>query len=441
MKPENLLFSAEDILKITDFGIAKVVADGSVLATRSGDILGTPAYMAPEQTIGEGLGPATDVYGVATMFYELLAGRLPYAEEGGALAVAYRHVYEDPVPLRTTAPHVPQNLSEVVMRGLERVPDDRYASAAEFGRAIGSAVAAELGRGWLDQSSVRLLEAGPLLDSARQGPVVSRPALETIAVRAPHRSSAPPALHSRQPVRNLLARPEWPWRKGALAGAMLVALLVVATVGFGQPKRTNAGIAAGQAAIGTTDLTSGRPARLNLNSISLHDQAAEGDTASIEFSVDGVTLGSSSAATIHNGRATLNATGLAHLIPSRATGRLILKRPGGSAQHTDFPVMLAHRNFLTVPAGLAALGWCFVAGYAGSYLRLLSRHRRRRTSFAGLAAVGATAGLVTVFTVWSLGYRQPTFGTTLFCAGLGVALAIGSGLFVTDVRRRKLVEA
>ena len=77
VKPENLMFSASGALKVTDFGIAKVVGGEGTLATRAGEVVGTPAYIAPEQARGAALSPATDVYAVATMFYELLSGQLP----------------------------------------------------------------------------------------------------------------------------------------------------------------------------------------------------------------------------------------------------------------------------------------------------------------------------------------------------------------------------
>src|SRR5439155_23806558 len=100
IKPENLLFSTSRVLKVTDFGIARVVGGSETLATSAGQILGTPSYMAPEQAEGTELSPATDIYATGVMLYELLSGRLPYSDEGGALAIIYRHVYEEPIPLR-----------------------------------------------------------------------------------------------------------------------------------------------------------------------------------------------------------------------------------------------------------------------------------------------------------------------------------------------------
>ena len=112
MKPENVLFGEDRVLKVTDFGIARVLGEDDTLATREGEILGTPAYMAPEQASGADLGPTTDVYATGVMLYELLSGRLPYPEEGGSLAIVMRHINEDATPLADVAPGVPPQLSE-----------------------------------------------------------------------------------------------------------------------------------------------------------------------------------------------------------------------------------------------------------------------------------------------------------------------------------------
>ena len=122
MKPENVLFGEDRVLKVTDFGIARVLGDDDTLATHEGEILGTPAYMAPEQASGAELGPTTDVYATGVMLYELLSGRLPYPEEGGSLAIVMRHINEDAVPLADVAPGVPPHLSDVVMRALAAIP-------------------------------------------------------------------------------------------------------------------------------------------------------------------------------------------------------------------------------------------------------------------------------------------------------------------------------
>ena len=138
VKPENLMFGARGALKVTDFGIAKMVGGGETLATRAGDVLGTPAYMAPEQARGGALSAATDVYGLATMLYELLAGVLPFADDGDAMALLFKHAFEAPIPLGDVAPAIPADVISVVMRGLATDPSERFATADAFGIALAS---------------------------------------------------------------------------------------------------------------------------------------------------------------------------------------------------------------------------------------------------------------------------------------------------------------
>jgi len=107
IKPENLMFSGTGALKVTDFGIAKVVGGEETMATRAGEVVGTPAYIAPEQARGGDLSPATDVYAVATMLYELLSGQLPFEDDGDGMALMFKHAFEQPEPLLDKAPTVP----------------------------------------------------------------------------------------------------------------------------------------------------------------------------------------------------------------------------------------------------------------------------------------------------------------------------------------------
>lgn len=165
VKPENVMFSDDGVLKVTDFGIAKVLSGSEALATRAGDILGTPAYMAPEQAVGGDIGPPADVYAAGVMLYELLSGRLPFSEEGGALAIVYRHVNEEPVPITQQAPSVPAPLADVVMGALARSPDERFATAEELGVALGEAATAAWGVGWLERAELSVAAPGPILAS------------------------------------------------------------------------------------------------------------------------------------------------------------------------------------------------------------------------------------------------------------------------------------
>jgi serine/threonine protein kinase len=166
VKPENLMFASDETVKIADFGIAKVIGGSATLATRSGEILGTPAYIAPEQARGAELGPATDVYAAGTILYELLSGKLPFPGDANPATVLYQHVYEQPAPLLQVAPSVPPGLAQLIDRALASSPSDRYASAEEFGVAIAEFAAGEWGPDWLRATNIPLSDGGHILEAA-----------------------------------------------------------------------------------------------------------------------------------------------------------------------------------------------------------------------------------------------------------------------------------
>jgi non-specific serine/threonine protein kinase len=168
VKPDNALVADDGVLKMTDFGIAKVLGGVETSLTRTGFVLGTPAYMAPEQAEGSDPGPETDVYAVGTILYELLAGRLPFDRDANVMQMLYRRINVEPRPLLEVAPDVPPELAEVIMRALERDRADRYASAEEVGVAIAKAATAAWGPGWLERTAFALT-AGPILSAAQGG--------------------------------------------------------------------------------------------------------------------------------------------------------------------------------------------------------------------------------------------------------------------------------
>jgi len=139
VKPGNLLRSEEGQVKLADFGIAKAT-DGSAI-TQAGSVLGTAAYLAPEQAHGEPATPRSDLYGLGVVTYQLLAGRLPY-EATSLTELALAQQREHPPRLDEVNPEVPAALSDAVDRALELDPEDRYEDAEQMRRALQAAARA-----------------------------------------------------------------------------------------------------------------------------------------------------------------------------------------------------------------------------------------------------------------------------------------------------------
>jgi serine/threonine-protein kinase len=135
IKPQNLLVGADGVLKIVDFGIARY-DDGQGM-TATGTVLGTAAYLAPEQAAGESVTAAADIYALGAVLYELLTGRPPRQIE--SLAELVPHVDDAITPVRELAPETPRELELVVMRCLARYPQYRPASAAELAHDLAEA--------------------------------------------------------------------------------------------------------------------------------------------------------------------------------------------------------------------------------------------------------------------------------------------------------------
>ncbi|UFS96129.1 serine/threonine-protein kinase [Nocardia huaxiensis] len=197
VKPSNLMFSGNGTLKLTDFGIAKIVGGDETLVTRAGEILGTPSYIAPEQVRGQQLSPATDVYALATMLYQLLSGTLPFPPAEDTLAMLFAHAYGEPVPLDTVAPTIPQPIADVVMRGLAPDPDSRFDSAESFGVALAEPAAFCWGTGWLTPVGIPVVGADTIVAAATGS-------------RTPARPSPPPSPHPRAPSPTPTATPASP---------------------------------------------------------------------------------------------------------------------------------------------------------------------------------------------------------------------------------------
>jgi tRNA A-37 threonylcarbamoyl transferase component Bud32 len=128
IKPQNLLVTQKGDVKVTDFGIARAAASISSVATGTGAVLGTAAYMSPEQARGDPVGPQSDLYSLGVVLYEMLTGTLPYEAES-PIALAMMHINEPPRSPRQVNPEVPEPLNALTLKLLAKDPEDRYPSA------------------------------------------------------------------------------------------------------------------------------------------------------------------------------------------------------------------------------------------------------------------------------------------------------------------------
>jgi eukaryotic-like serine/threonine-protein kinase len=133
LKPGNVLFDAEGRAKIADFGIAQF--GGAVTLTEAGTILGTAAYMSPEQAAGEAATPASDVYSFGVVLYRMLTGRLPF-EAGNPAELAAMHQTARPTPVGSIRPDVPAPLADLTMSALAKRPEERPASGAALAELL-----------------------------------------------------------------------------------------------------------------------------------------------------------------------------------------------------------------------------------------------------------------------------------------------------------------
>lgn len=127
IKPQNVLLTASDEAKVADFGIAR--AASSKTMTETNLVLGTSAYMSPEQVRGERVGPASDLYSLGVVLYEALTGEQPYRADD-PIATAMKHLDEPPPHPGVANPAIPEGLDALVVKLLAKSPEERYASAA-----------------------------------------------------------------------------------------------------------------------------------------------------------------------------------------------------------------------------------------------------------------------------------------------------------------------
>ena len=134
IKPHNMLITPDNRLKITDFGIARALASVNP-NERSDEVWGSPSYFSPEQAAGEAPSPASDVYSLGIVFYEMLTGQLPFSAET-SLELAQMHRFSKPPSPRKFNPAISPTLEKIILKVLSKEPSSRYRTADQLGRIL-----------------------------------------------------------------------------------------------------------------------------------------------------------------------------------------------------------------------------------------------------------------------------------------------------------------
>ncbi len=218
VKPHNLLLDERDRLAVGDFGIARLADDTQL--TQTGLVLGTAAYLSPEQANGEPVTAASDRYALAVVAYEMLAGRRPFASAPPSAQVAQR-LGDDAPPASQAAPDLPAEIDAVLARGMAREPADRPATAAALVAGIEEAL-----------GPIHPPEAPPVPTQSAREAAPPAPPPPSPAVPAP---SLPPAPQARRPEAEPAPPPARdeppPSRKPRAAGAFALQRRRLGTAG------------------------------------------------------------------------------------------------------------------------------------------------------------------------------------------------------------------
>ncbi len=204
VKPSNVLIDQRGNCLLTDFGIAKMMA-GTQHLTSTGAVMGTPAYMSPEQGRGDRVDARSDIYALGIILYELVTGRVPFKAET-PLATIFKHI-QDPLPLpHLFNPALPEAVERIILKALAKQPEDRYATAGEMVRAL--------------QATVNNL--GLATAAVPLGPAAPEPTAAISATTPPPVAAVPPAGAAAKPA----GVPVYAWVALGCVGVILVLIVV-----------------------------------------------------------------------------------------------------------------------------------------------------------------------------------------------------------------------
>ena len=203
VKPANIMITPSGDTKVMDFGIARAATStGDPTLTKTGFVMGTAAYLSPEQAQGKPVDARSDIYSLGCVLYEMLAGRPPF-EGSSPVAVASAHMSAEPEPISRVSPNVSREVEAVVARAMQKDPDERYQDAGDMADDLGRVAAGEV----------------PVAAGAAAGA-----ATEPLTRSGGDTRVLPAGLP--EPLRESFRRS--PWLPAALIGALLLLLALVA---------------------------------------------------------------------------------------------------------------------------------------------------------------------------------------------------------------------
>jgi len=195
LKPANLMLTESGLVKVMDFGLARMA--GTEHLTNDGYMVGTPAYMSPEQVLGWEIDGRTDLYAMGVVVFRLLTGQLPFKADSG-IAMAQKQINEPPTPARQLRTELSSEVEEVLRRALAKPPGDRYQTADSFKAALSAVIGAPAGAAAGGAPAGAAAEATPTIALSRAGlaPEIERtlpPAPTPVATARPAGALAAPA--------------------------------------------------------------------------------------------------------------------------------------------------------------------------------------------------------------------------------------------------------